>query len=132
MSYDSPYPVTASGGGSVGSRSVPSRPAGFPTGGPATGPVAPADPPPTPAPVPAPAPPKPRSLEELAEALRRVNLTFDLFEIQAHIEFRDGQFRVLITNSRTGEVIRQIPAYEAPELAEALQMGVGVLQDLHV
>lgn len=79
----------------------------------------------------APALPQPRSLQELAEALRKVNLTFDLFEIKAQIDVQDsGQVVVRIINDRTGEVLRQIPSEEAQRLAAALTEGRGVLTDL--
>lgn len=75
--------------------------------------------------------PEPRSLQELAEALRRVNLTFDLFEVKADISVEgDGQVVVRIMNHRTGEVIRQIPSEQARRLAAALAEGRGVLTDI--
>lgn len=54
------------------------------------------------------------SLDELAEMLRKVNLTFDLFEIAAEysIEEESRRVNVVIRNTRTGEVIRRVPPAE--------------------
>jgi uncharacterized FlaG/YvyC family protein len=62
------------------------------------------------------------SLSELAEMLRKVNLTFDLFEIQAFItvDHESGEMTVEVINQRTGEVIRKIPPYDVPKIIQAL------------
>jgi uncharacterized FlaG/YvyC family protein len=62
------------------------------------------------------------SSSEFAEILRRVNLTFDLFEIQAFItvDHESGEVTVQVINQRTGEVIRKIPPYDVPKIIEAL------------
>jgi len=46
--------------------------------------------------------------------LRRMNLTYDLFEIQANYRYDKelGMVRVVVKNTVTGEVIRRIPPYE--------------------
>lgn|GEM_PF-4714864 len=46
--------------------------------------------------------------------LRRMNLTYDLFEIQANYRYDKelGMVRVVVRNTVTGEVIRRIPPYE--------------------
>lgn len=71
-----------------------------------------------------------RSLTELAEVLRKVNLTFDLFEINASISVEEDEVVVRIVNQRTGELIRQIPSEAARRLAAALEEGRGILTDL--
>jgi uncharacterized FlaG/YvyC family protein len=62
------------------------------------------------------------SSSELADILRRVNLTFDLFEIQAfiNVDRESGEVTVQVINQRTGEVIRKIPPYDVPKIIEAL------------
>lgn len=62
------------------------------------------------------------TLEELAEMLRKVNLTFDTFEIRAKftINMENGDLLVEVINERTGEVIRRIPPYDVPDVAESL------------
>ncbi len=74
------------------------------------------------------------SLEEFAEMLRKVNLTFDVFEIQAKytIDRESGDFFVEIINQRTGEVIRKIPPYDIPDFVEAVKRGEAVLTDIEV
>lgn len=54
---------------------------------------------------------KPLSLEELQEMLRKINLTSDLFEIAAEytIDEEANRVKVVVRNTRTGEVIRRIP-----------------------
>jgi uncharacterized FlaG/YvyC family protein len=76
--------------------------------------------------------PKRMSLQELAELLRKVNLTFDLFEIQARyiIDKSSGDVSVQIINQRTGEVIRKIPPYDVPKVAEALKNGGPAVTDV--
>jgi uncharacterized FlaG/YvyC family protein len=72
------------------------------------------------------------TLEELAEMLRKVNLTFDLFEIQAKftVDRSTGDITVEIINQRTGEVIRRIPPYDLPGVAEALKAGEPAVTDV--
>jgi uncharacterized FlaG/YvyC family protein len=62
------------------------------------------------------------SLEELAAMLRKVNLTFDLFEIQAKyaVDLSTGDITVQVINQRTGEVIRKIPPYDLPKLVKTI------------
>lgn len=62
------------------------------------------------------------SLNELAELLRKVNLTFDLFEVQARfsVDSNTGEVTVEVVNQRTGEVLRRIPPYEVQKVADAL------------
>ena len=63
------------------------------------------------------------SLNELADLLRKVNLTFDLFEIQAiySVDHESGEVTVKVINQRTGEVIRKIPPYDLPKIIKALE-----------
>jgi len=77
---------------------------------------------------------KPKTLEELAELLRKVNLTFDLFEIQTRyqVNLETGEVTLQIVNQRTGEVIRKIPPYDVPKVAEALKNGDPLLKDIMV
>ena len=72
------------------------------------------------------------TLEEFAEVLRKVNLTFDMFEIQARftIDSNSGDISIEVINQRTGEVIRKIPPYALPELAEALLNGEAAVTDV--
>ena len=65
------------------------------------------------------------TLEEFAEVLRKVNLTFDMFEIQARftIDSNSGDISIEVINQRTGEVIRKIPPYYVTGFAEALKEG---------
>lgn len=74
------------------------------------------------------------TLEELAEMLRKVNLTFDLFEIQASItvDQKTGDISVEVINQRTGEVIRKIPPYDVSTMVESLETGDSVLTDVEV
>ena len=57
---------------------------------------------------------EPLSKEELEEMLRRMNLTLDVFEIEARysISEEDHLVKVTLINTRTGEVIRHIPPDE--------------------
>ena len=77
---------------------------------------------------------KPRTLDELAELLRKVNLTFVLFEIQTRyqVNLETGEVSLQIVNQRTGEVIRKIPPYDVPRVAEALKNGDPFLKDIMV
>lgn len=72
---------------------------------------------------------KPISLDELAENLRRINLTFDLFEIEAKfsINEEDKMVRVELRNTRTGEVVRRIPPWEFKANFATFKDGVGLL-----
>jgi len=72
------------------------------------------------------------SVQELEELLRKVNLSFDLFEIQATytVDNHTGDVSVQIINQRTGEVIRKIPPYEVPRVAQALENGDPVVTDV--
>lgn len=74
------------------------------------------------------------SVEELAEVLRKVNLTFDTFEIQAKfiIDQSTGDTSVEVINQRTGEVIRKIPPYDVPKVAQAILDGEALLTDIKV
>ncbi len=74
------------------------------------------------------------SLEELAEVLRKVNLTFDLFEIQAviSVDQKTGDISVEVVNQRTGEVIRKIPPYDVSTMVESLETGDSILTDIEV
>jgi len=72
------------------------------------------------------------TIEELAEMLRKVNLTFDLFEIQAKftVDKKTGDITVEIINQRTGEVIRRIPPYDLPGVADAIKAGEPAVTDV--
>lgn len=72
------------------------------------------------------------SLEEFAEMLRKVNLTFDVFEIQARytIDRESGDISIEVINQRTGEVIRKIPPYEIPDLVNAVLTGGAAVTDV--
>jgi uncharacterized FlaG/YvyC family protein len=67
--------------------------------------------------------------KELAEMLRRINLTFDLFEVAAKyaIDESDGHVQVTIFNTRTGEVIRRIPPTEFQTSFNSFREGLGML-----
>jgi uncharacterized FlaG/YvyC family protein len=72
---------------------------------------------------------KPITNDELAQMLRRINLTFDLFEIQARFNVSDSDHHVRVTliNTRTGEVIRRIPPYEFKANFDSFRDGLGLL-----
>lgn len=72
------------------------------------------------------------SLEELAEVLRKVNLRFDLFEIQAKftVSRQTGEVTIEVINQRTGEVIRKIPPYAVSHVLESLKDGGPVITDV--
>jgi uncharacterized FlaG/YvyC family protein len=72
------------------------------------------------------------SLDELAEMLRKINLTFDLFEIQARftINRETGDISVQVVNQRTGEVIRKIPPYEVSKVTGTLLKGEPLITDI--
>jgi uncharacterized FlaG/YvyC family protein len=69
------------------------------------------------------------SLEELAEMLRKVNLTFDLFEIAAEYTVQQEPHRILVVirNTRTGEVIRRVPPEELVANYNDIRNGLGTL-----
>jgi len=69
------------------------------------------------------------STDELAEMLRKVNLTFDLFEIAAEytVEEEPHRVTVVIRNTRTGEVIRRIPPANFIENYNDIKSGLGTL-----
>jgi uncharacterized FlaG/YvyC family protein len=71
------------------------------------------------------------STQELAEMLHKLNLTFDLFEIEAEFSFDqdDNQVRVVVRNTRTNEVIRRIPAHDFQAQFSNFRDGVGLLID---
>lgn len=71
------------------------------------------------------------SLDELADMLRKLNLTFDLFEIETEfsVDMDDHQIRVVVRNTRTNEVIRRIPAHEFEAQFTSFRDGVGLLID---
>jgi uncharacterized FlaG/YvyC family protein len=72
------------------------------------------------------------TIEELVEMLRKVNLTFDTFEIQAKftIDRTNGEISIEVINQRTGEVIRKIPPYDVPEMANLLLNGEALVTDI--
>jgi uncharacterized FlaG/YvyC family protein len=63
------------------------------------------------------------STSELLDILHRINLTFDLFEVQSTytIDPKTGDVTIRIVNQRTGEVIRSIPPYEVKAMAQLLK-----------
>lgn len=75
---------------------------------------------------------EPMSLEELADILRKVNLTFDLFEVQAkfQVDLKTGEVTVQVINQRTGEVIRKIPPYDLPDFARLLERNLQSGQEM--
>ena len=80
------------------------------------------------------APPERLTLTEIAQILRRVNLTFDLFEIQAKFSIDEsrGGIQIEVINNKTGEVIRRIPPYEAVALFSDAGKAAGLLLDQEV
>ena len=72
------------------------------------------------------------SLEELAEVLRKVNLRFDLFEIQAKftVSRQTGEVTIEVINQRTGEVIRKIPPYAVSQVLQSMKDGSPVITDV--
>jgi uncharacterized FlaG/YvyC family protein len=70
---------------------------------------------------------EPISLDELAENLRKMNMTFDLFEIQAKfiVDSESHDIKVIVRNTRTGEVIRSIPPAEFNSMYEQFMDGLG-------
>jgi len=71
----------------------------------------------------------PISMDDLADTLSRVNLTFDLFEIEAEYKIDTDENRVIITlhNNRTGKLIRRIPPDEFKENFANFREGLGML-----
>jgi len=71
---------------------------------------------------------KPLSLEELQEMLRKINLTFDLFEIAAEytIDEEANRVKVVVRNTRTGKVIRRIPPEAFAAEFYDLKRGLGL------
>lgn len=65
----------------------------------------------------------------LLDMLRRLNMAFDLFEIQAKFEFLEDGNRVHITvrNTATGKVIRRIPPTELQTNFNNLREGMGLI-----
>jgi flagellar protein FlaG len=80
------------------------------------------------------APPERLSLTEIAKILSRVNLRFDLFEIQANFSIDEarGGIQIEVVNNKTGEVIRRIPPYEAVALFSEMGKVAGLLLDQRV
>ncbi len=78
--------------------------------------------------------PERMSLQEMAKLLSRVNLTFDLFEIQARFSVDEarGEIQIEVLNSKTGEVIRKIPPYEAIGLFSEMGKTAGLLFDQEI
>ena len=68
------------------------------------------------------------SRDELAEMLRKVNLTFDLFEIAAEYSIEEDGKRISITvrNTRTGEILRRIPPGEFLDNLRDIRQGLGM------
>jgi uncharacterized FlaG/YvyC family protein len=74
------------------------------------------------------------SIEELAAQLRKVNLTFDMFEIQAKFSVnpKTGEISVEVINQRTGEVIRKVPPYDVPDFIDSFNRGEAMMTDIEV
>ena len=66
--------------------------------------------------------------------LTKVNLSFDLFEIQAKISIdeNNGGILIRVVNNKTGEEIMRIPPYEAIELLADKGAAAGLLLDQKV
>lgn len=71
------------------------------------------------------------STDELEQMLHKVNLTFNLFEIESNVSIDQGshELHVVVRNTRTGDVIRRIPAYEFKAQFVSFRNGVGLLID---
>lgn len=68
------------------------------------------------------------SLEQLEELLRKINLSFDLFEIQRIFVVDPSgneEPKVEIRNTVTGELIRVIPTNELTDIYREFKMSVG-------
>ena len=76
-------------------------------------------------------PPRELSLSEIANLLNKVNLHFDLFEIQAKftIDKASGGILIEVRNNQTGEVIRRIPPYDAIRFLSEAEKTAGLLLD---
>lgn len=74
------------------------------------------------------------SIEELAAQLRKVNLTFDMFEIQAKftVNKQTGEISVEVINQRTGEVIRKVPPYDVPDFIDSFNNGEPMVTDIAI
>ena len=61
--------------------------------------------------------------------LRKVNMTFDLFEIAAEYTVEEDPHRIVVVihNTRTGEVIRRIPPDEFIANYNDIKNGLGTL-----
>lgn len=72
---------------------------------------------------------QPLSLEELEEMLRKVNMTFDLFEIAAEYTVEEDPHRIIVTirNTHTGKVIRRIPPDDFVANYNDIKRGLGTL-----
>ena len=79
-------------------------------------------------------PPRALSLKEISKMLTKVNLSFDLFEIQAKISIdeNNGGILIRVVNNKTGEEIMRIPPYEAIELLADKGAAAGLLLDQKV
>ena len=79
-------------------------------------------------------PPKRLSLAEITKLLSKVNLHTDLFEISANysIDEASGGIQVEVKNTKTGEVIRRIPPYDAVLLLLDREKAAGLLLDQKV
>ena len=77
---------------------------------------------------------KPISAEELSQFLRKLNMSTNLFAIQSDISFdkRINWFRVVIRNTETGKVIREIPPWDIGNIAQYIKDRAGKLLDITV
>jgi uncharacterized FlaG/YvyC family protein len=71
----------------------------------------------------------PMALPELSDTLNQINQTFDLFEIAAEfsVDEQDHEVRIVLRNTRTGEVIRRIPPDEFAGNFATFKDGMGLL-----
>ena len=68
------------------------------------------------------------SKSELAELLRRINMSFDIFEIQSRFIIDPNgldELKIEIRNTVTGELIRKIPMTELSDLYQEFKNSVG-------
>jgi flagellar protein FlaG len=79
----------------------------------------------------APPPPSRMSFAEISSMLSKVNIYLDQFEIQARYSMNTdtGTIQIQVVNSKTGEVIRRIPPYEAAKLFQDVENIAGLLLD---
>ncbi|MEP0814208.1 MAG: flagellar protein FlaG [bacterium] len=77
---------------------------------------------------------KPISAEEMSKFLRKLNMSTNLFAIKTDISFdeRTNWFRVVVRNTETGQVIREIPPWDIGEIVEYIEQQVGKLLDISV